>query len=122
MEISGNEKDKKILEFLKIFLESFNKSNSDALLTFIIFENILRILNISLLEVNDLFTENPNEIFYRFLKHNEIFSINENFNILSSPEKLQYDVDIFLKELGDKNAKCFFKKIKNCRTSHTLLA
>ncbi len=97
---------------MKIFLDSFNKTNSDAILTFIIFENILRILDLSLLDIMNLFTENPNEIFNKNLKNHEKFLINENFDILISPMDIQNEIDLFINELNDINGKCFFKKIK----------
>jgi len=105
-------KDCQILEFLQIFLNLFNRITSDSFSTFIIFEKVLKILKISIENVTCLFNDFPCEFLKRKLKNSQNFNIEENGLNLITPKQMLLDVDNFLKELNDRNAKCIFKKIK----------
>lgn len=101
-----------ILEFLSIFLNSFNKIIGDALSTFIVFEKSLKIFNFSLIDIYNLINQNPNQFEYVDLENISKFKVDEEILKLVEPKQLFLDLENFVNTI-DVNAKYFFKIYAN---------
>lgn len=104
-----------ILEFLSIFLSSFNKTCGDALSSIIVFEKCLKMLNLSLADVYGLFEEYPNLFEYVEVENIMKFTCDEDSFKMISPLEFTKELEEFIKNT-DAQAKCYFKIYKNQKT------
>jgi len=97
-----------ILEFLSVFLNSFNKTSSDALSTMVVFEKTLKILNLSLNDVCNLIYENPNEFRYVEVENISKFKFDVETSKITEPKQFALELEEFFKNKGE-DAKYYFK-------------
>jgi len=101
-----------ILEFLSLFINSFNRTAGDSISNIIVFEECLKLLNFSLLDVVNLVTEYPFEFDYIKVDNISEFECDEQDVKIIRPENIGNHIDDFLLNLDNK-AKCYFKLNKN---------
>ncbi len=97
-----------ILEFLSIFLGSFNKTSGDALSTMILFEKSLMLLNLSLEDVYSLYKQIPYDFQYLEVENISRFICDETSVKITSPIDFTNELEDFIKSI-DAEAKCYFK-------------
>lgn len=105
----NSSKDCQILEFISIFFNSANKIIGDSLSTMILIEKCMKFMNLSLLDVYNLYEELPTSFEYIEVDNIAEYKTDDNENRLVNPINIQKEIDLFIEGVNDENAKCFFK-------------
>lgn len=105
----NSSKDCQILEFISFFFNSGNKIIGDSLSTMILIEKCMKFMNLSLLDVYNLYEELPTSFEYIEVDNIAEYKTDENGYRVVNPENIQKEIDLFIEGVNDVNAKCLFK-------------
>lgn len=100
--------DCQILEFLTLFLNSFNKTIGDSLCTLIVFEKCLKFMNLSISDVYELYSEFPNSFYNIDMSDISDFESDGYYMKIIKPQGIQAEIEECLASLGGKVLKCYF--------------
>lgn len=102
-----NSTDSQILELFNIYINMFNKTTGDSLSAMICTEASLKLMNMTLLELYDIYNELPSINLKVEVKDKLQFKANENELQLIEPLEIQNFIDKTIKEF--QKARCFVR-------------
>ena len=105
----STEKDFEILEFVEIFLNSFNKTVGDSLSVLICVEKCLKILNLKCSSIYKLYEIIPAVNLKKKVQDKSIYESNEDDSRLIFPKNIQDLIDDIVKEYVEFRGRCFIR-------------
>jgi phosphoacetylglucosamine mutase len=102
-------KDSQTLELVSIFLSLFNKTVGDSISAFIATECSLKLMNMTIFELYNIYKELESVNLKVIVKDKNIFIPNEEETRLLHPIDVQNYIDQILKENIEHSARCFVR-------------
>lgn len=105
----ANENDKAILNLLTDFLKVFNPTVGDSLSVVICAEKCLKILNLKISNVYDLYENIPSVNMKKIVKEKGVYKTNEDDSRLIQPLDIQSKIDEIVLEYSSEFGRCFVR-------------
>lgn len=101
--------DSQTLELIQIFLSMFNRTTGDSLSAFLATECALKLMNMNLLEVYDMYKQYESINTKVVVKNKHIFLPNEDDSRLLEPKEVQDYIDELAVKYTDADVRCFVR-------------
>lgn len=105
----SNENDQAILDLLVDFLKAFNPTVGDSLSVVICAEKCLKMLNLKISDVYDLYKNLPSVNMKKVVKDKEVYRTNDDDSRLIQPLEIQEKIDCIVNEFSNDLARCFVR-------------
>ena len=105
----NNKTDIFLLNLLEDFLLSFNPTVGDSLSVCISVEHCLKILNLKILDVFNLYEIIPSVNLKKIVKDKSIYISNEDDSRLIEPIEVQNKIDEIVNEFKNNKGRCFVR-------------
>lgn len=102
-------KDSQNLELISIFLSMFNRTTGDSLSALIAVESSLKLNNMNLNELYNIYTELESINVKVIVKNKNVFIPNEDDSRLIEPIEIQNKIDEIVKTYSNSIARCFVR-------------
>ncbi len=107
--LDANENDKAILNLLTDFLKAFNSTVGDSLSVVICAEKCLKILNLKITDVYELYENIPSVNMKKVVSNKAVYKTNDDDSRLVEPLDIQTKIDHIISEYSNELARCFVR-------------
>ena len=107
--LEANENDKALLNLLIDFLKAFNPTVGDSLSIVVCAEKCLKMLNLKIADVYDLYHNIPSVNMKKLVKDKGVYKTNEDDSRLIQPLEIQSKIDEIVLEYKSELGRCFIR-------------